>query len=101
VGHSWTPIALLDEQADTLDTALWTALRALAERADLARRMRDHAEARRHVHAIRLFDAQLAELEHDATVIRDVLKRPNAHAVDADDPVTEPEVAQAEPVSQE
>jgi two-component system chemotaxis response regulator CheB len=101
VGHSWTPMALLDEQADTLDSALWTALRALAERADLARRMRDHARARDHVHATRLFEAQLSELEHDATVIRHVLERPTAPAIDADDPATQAEVAQAEPDSEE
>lgn len=76
VGHSWTSMALLEQQASTLEQALWTALRALAERADLARRMRDHAAARHHPYAERLFDAQLAELERKGEVVRNVLGRP-------------------------
>lgn len=32
VGHAWTADALLDAQADTLERALWTALRTLEER---------------------------------------------------------------------
>jgi two-component system chemotaxis response regulator CheB len=76
VGHSWTSLALLEQQASTLEQALWTALRALAERADLARRMRDHAAARHHSHAERLFDKQLEELERKGDVVRKVLQRP-------------------------
>jgi len=76
VGHSWTSMALLEQQASTLEQALWTALRALAERADLARRMRDHAAARHHPHAERLFDEQLSELERKGDVVRNVLRRP-------------------------
>src|SRR5262249_4584167 len=68
VGHSWTSMALLEQQASTLEQALWTSLRALAERADLARRMRDHAAARDHPHARRLFEQQLEELEQKAEV---------------------------------
>src|SRR5262249_37169886 len=63
VGHAWTAAALLDQQADTLEQALWTALRALAERADLARRMRGQAEDHKRVHAVRLLDLPLKELE--------------------------------------
>src|SRR5262249_50385314 len=59
VGHAWTAAALLDQQADTLEQALWTALRALAERADLARRMRDQAQFHQRHHAVRLLDLQL------------------------------------------
>jgi two-component system chemotaxis response regulator CheB len=76
VGHSWTSLGLLERQSGTLEQALWTALRALAERADLARRLRDDAERRRHRHAQRLFDDQLNELEQSADLIRHVLQRP-------------------------
>ena len=37
VGHAWTSDALLAQQADTLDQALWVALRALEESAALFR----------------------------------------------------------------
>jgi two-component system chemotaxis response regulator CheB len=76
VGHSWTSMALLQEQSSQLEQALWTALRTLAERADLARRMRDQAADRQHEHAERLFESQLSELENKAHVIREVLRRP-------------------------
>ena len=76
VGHSWALLALLEKQGATLEHALWTALRALAERADVARRMRDDAASREHPHALRLFDEQLKEFEYNADVIRDVLRRP-------------------------
>ncbi len=77
VGHAWTTAALLDQQAATLEQALWTALRVLAERADLARRMRDEAEANQRPHAVRLLDLQLHELEEKADVVREVLRQPD------------------------
>jgi len=77
VGHAWTAPALLDQQADALEQALWTALRVLAERADLARRMRDQAEHHDRRHAVRLHDLQLKELEEKADVVREVLRQPD------------------------
>ena len=77
VGHAWTAAALLEQQADTLEQALWTALRALAERADLARRMRDQAEDHHRPHAVRILDLQLKELEEKADVVREVLRQPD------------------------
>ncbi len=76
VGHSWTALGLLEEQASTLEQALWTALRALSERADLARRMRDQAARSRHGYGQRLFERQLEEYEAQADVVRGVLRGP-------------------------
>jgi two-component system, chemotaxis family, protein-glutamate methylesterase/glutaminase len=76
VGHSWTTLGLLERQAGTLEAALWTALRALSERADLARRMRDDAGARHHEHGRKLFQRQLEEYEAKAETLRDVLASP-------------------------
>jgi two-component system chemotaxis response regulator CheB len=38
-GHAYGPESLLDAQSETIETALWSAYRALLERADLSRRM--------------------------------------------------------------
>jgi two-component system chemotaxis response regulator CheB len=76
VGHSWTAHGLLDQQAVLLDQALWTALRALSERADLVRRMRDKATAAGHGYGARMYERQLEEYEAKAQVVRDVLRSP-------------------------
>ena len=39
VGHSYSPESFDDEQNEALESALWTAIRTLDERADLLRRM--------------------------------------------------------------
>jgi two-component system chemotaxis response regulator CheB len=39
VGHSYSPESFEDEQGEALESALWTAIRTLDERADLLRRM--------------------------------------------------------------
>lgn len=77
VGHSWTTLGLLERQAVTLEQALWTALRALSERADLARRMRDDAATRHHEHGRRIFERQLEEYQAQAEIVRDVLRTPD------------------------
>ena len=81
VGHSWTTLGLLERQAETLESALWTALRALAERADLARRMRDDAARRGHRHGERLFERQLEEHDGKAEVLREALATPEPMAL--------------------
>jgi two-component system chemotaxis response regulator CheB len=73
VGHAWTSEALLASQAETLDAALWTALRALEESASLSRELAERARGRGNDRmAERMADhAELAERR--ASTIRDVL----------------------------
>jgi two-component system chemotaxis response regulator CheB len=46
VGHAFSPESLVEHQGDALESALWSALRTLEERADLLRRMARRAERR-------------------------------------------------------
>jgi two-component system, chemotaxis family, protein-glutamate methylesterase/glutaminase len=44
VGHAYSPESLDEEQGEALESALWTAIRTLDERADLLRRMARRAD---------------------------------------------------------
>jgi len=73
VGHAWSPDSLLAEQSGAVETALWSALRALEERAALAQNMAQRAAERGHDPVARKFAAQARECECDARLIREVL----------------------------
>jgi two-component system chemotaxis response regulator CheB len=73
VGHAWSPDSLLAKQSDSLEAALWTALRALEERAALATKMADRADQRGYDLVSRKFREQVGEAEGHAQVIRHVL----------------------------
>jgi len=69
VGHAYSPESLVTEQGRALETALWSALRALEERADLLRRIARRSERGA---AERLETRARAADEH-AGLIRDTL----------------------------
>ena len=76
VGHAYTVDALLEQQDESAEAALWTALRALEERADLARRLA--RRLRRNDLAERAERAERSA-EHDerhARIVRDLLRKP-------------------------
>jgi two-component system chemotaxis response regulator CheB len=73
VGHAYGVETLLSEQEDSLEAALWTALKALEERASLAQRMARRMEERaQHSLALR-YHEQREEVTLRAEVIRRVL----------------------------
>jgi two-component system, chemotaxis family, protein-glutamate methylesterase/glutaminase len=72
VGHRYSVQTLADAQAEGVEAALWTAIRALTDRARLLRQMADQAQSRGQQRTMRSFrrraelaDAQ-AELVHGA-----------------------------------
>jgi two-component system chemotaxis response regulator CheB len=86
VGHAWTSEALLQQQADSLDDALWTALRALEESASLSRQIATRHRSRGVESLATRFDMQAEMSESRASVIRDSLLRgrdidPDMHTV--------------------
>lgn len=76
VGHAWTSEALLASQSETLDAALWTALRALEENSALSQQLADRARRRGQPRLAERF-ADTAELaSRRAQIIRSVLIDP-------------------------
>jgi two-component system chemotaxis response regulator CheB len=74
IGHSFTAESLVAVQAEELEAALWTALRALEEHAALVRRMAARAAAQHHRRTSSTFTEQALDSEHHAAVIRNVLE---------------------------
>jgi two-component system, chemotaxis family, protein-glutamate methylesterase/glutaminase len=75
VGHAYSDEALLVHQAEQLEAALWTALRALEEHSALGRRLAARANSRGHAHSASAFTEQAMSAEHHASVIRVVLDK--------------------------
>lgn len=71
VGHAYSAETLLAEQADTLEEALWVALRALEENAVLAHRLSDRAQERGQAMVAERF----AEREQDALRRAEVIRQ--------------------------
>ena len=77
VGHAWTSEALLASQSETLDAALWTALRALEESAALSLQLADRARRRNNTRLAQRMADNAALAERRAETIREVLLRDN------------------------
>ncbi len=73
VGHGFSADTLLGEQSETLETALWTAYRALEERAALARRLATRARERGHAITADRFEMQAEDAERRAEIVRGAL----------------------------
>ena len=72
-GHAFSGETLLAEQSEALETALWSGLRALEERAALAHRMFKGAHDRNQTRSAQRFAEQEKEAQQNAAVIRQVL----------------------------
>jgi two-component system chemotaxis response regulator CheB len=73
VGHAFSVDTLLAEQSTALEEALWTAFRALEERAALARQVAARLRQRNNLLGAGRFDLQARDAEERATLIRRVL----------------------------
>jgi two-component system chemotaxis response regulator CheB len=74
VGHAFSANALLSAQSDGVEQALWSALRALEEKAEMARRLKQYALQRNFQSAPHKFEQEAKKLEADAAAIRKLLK---------------------------
>lgn len=72
-GHAYSADTLLAEQASSLDTALWVALRALEENAALSRQLAARVAKRNNARLVTKLEQQAADAERRAELIRRVL----------------------------
>jgi two-component system, chemotaxis family, protein-glutamate methylesterase/glutaminase len=73
VGHAWSPDGLLAEQTETLESALWTALRALEESAALATQLADRMRRRDQTSAVARLESKAEDAQKQAELIRSIL----------------------------
>ncbi|MEP0871876.1 chemotaxis protein CheB [Trichocoleus desertorum AS-A10] len=73
VGHAYSLDSLISEQADMVEQALWAAVRALEEKAALARRMSSHARQQNYAHTENQFQERAHEAEKSANLLRQIL----------------------------
>lgn len=73
VGHALSADSLMAEQTDGLETALWSAVRALEEKMALARRMAERSRRRNFERAARGFDEKAREAQQQAEIVRQLL----------------------------
>lgn len=78
VGHAYSSESLLGASSESVERALWSALRALEERSSLLRRMATQARARRHEAVAVLFDERAEEVTRDANAIHDLIGQGHA-----------------------
>ncbi len=74
VGHAWLAEALLEEQSDALESALWAALRVLEESAALSMTIGERLRGRGSVDTAARFFAQAEESLRRAHIIRTALR---------------------------
>ena len=74
VGHGFSADSLLVNQSSGVEAALWTAYRALEERAALCRGLADRARARQADITAQHFRAEAADVARQADVLRGVLR---------------------------
>jgi two-component system, chemotaxis family, protein-glutamate methylesterase/glutaminase len=73
VGHAYTADTLMAEQTEGVETALWSALRALREKAVLSHQIASNMRARGSTYSAQRFEEQAAELEQQITVLHGLL----------------------------
>ncbi len=97
IGHGWTTDGLANEQIDTLDAALWTALRALEESAALSHQLAQRLERRGNAALVERYLENARTARQRAALVRQVLLSGRTFRdVEADDRQRETSLAESE-----
>ena len=75
VGHRWSPESLLEEQASTVERAMWLAIRSLDERRRLTERLAESARSRGYAISAVRFQAAAEEATLAADALRDATSK--------------------------
>jgi two-component system chemotaxis response regulator CheB len=73
-GHAFSPESLIAKQSDSLDAALWAALRSLEENAAMARRMAKRAREHDNEMSRRRYERRAHDAETHAKLLRSMLE---------------------------
>ena len=73
VGHAFSAESLTEGQSQMLETALWSAVRALEEQMVLAQRIVERARQANQMRAARAFERRAQEAEQHSSMIRQLL----------------------------
>ena len=73
VGHAYSAESLFADHNESLEDALWAALRALEENVSMARRLASHAREQHSEATAKRFDERAAETAIHAQNLREVL----------------------------
>ncbi|MCU1451781.1 MAG: CheB methylesterase [Acidimicrobiales bacterium] len=73
VGHAYSTESLLADQKESLEGALWAAIVALEERADLATRLSTRTSSRGNVRTSRRFAAEASDARRRAALVRQAI----------------------------
>ncbi|TWF75173.1 two-component system chemotaxis response regulator CheB [Pseudonocardia hierapolitana] len=73
VGHAWSPASLEAEQAQAVDEALWAAVRALEEKAELVERLAGDARRHGRARSAEAFAQRAAFAREQAQQVRDLV----------------------------
>jgi two-component system chemotaxis response regulator CheB len=90
VGHAWSPESLVARQSSATETALWTALRTLEEKASLTHDLGERAGDQGHHRAQGVYADQSTDALRAAALVRRLLERVAEGTLDLDLPAPGP-----------
>ena len=79
VGHAFSTESMFAGQAESVENALWIALKNLQENADLTRRLAQNARAHEHAALTQRYETKLREVNKHIEIIANVLRDSNQH----------------------